>query len=631
METGSRRVERRLAAIFAADVAGYSCLMEQDEVGTLRTLTAHREVLDRLVLEHGGRIANTAGDSVLAEFASVVDAVACAVTVQEQLAAANAVRPKPRQLQFRIGVHLGDVILKEGDLFGDGVNIAARLQQTTEPGTVAVSRPVRDQIRDRETYSVTDLGELRAKNIARPIRRFRVARRSAQPSVLPTRTWPPQARVAVGLAAVATITLGAGVLLWGPARQEPERKAAVSPHAAFPLPDKPSVAVLPFKSLGGDPSQNYLGEALAESLISALSNVSGLFVVSRGSSFAVTSGSATPRSIADQLGVRYILDGSVQRSGDRIRVTVHLTDAISGQTVWIDRYDPGARDFIQLQDEIGIRVVAELRVKLTEGEQARLSSSRSRNLDVVELAHRAQAHFRRFTRPDNEKAKELAEAALAADPTDDFSHLLLAWGHHMDVVRQWSSDPAASMRRVHEALGRAEEVRGKDDVQIVYLRGAIANVERRYDEAITLGRRVVQLSPSFADGRAFLGLVLLTTGSYDAAIGEFQLAMRLSPVYPSWYLYNYGAAHRLSGRPVEAKAAFEQVLQNNPDDGRARLDLALVQDKLGDDDGARQGIVEYLRRDPANSLRRWLETRYRDAAVMRQDVELLTRLGLPQV
>ena len=265
----------------------------------------------------------------------------------------------------------------------------------------------------------------------------------------------------MGFAAVATITLGAGVLLWGPAKQEPERKAAVSPHAAFPLPDKPSVAVLPFKTMGDDPSQNYLGEALAENLISALSNVSGLFVVSRGSSFAVTSGSATPRNIADQLGVRYILDGSVQRQATGVRVTAHLTDAISGQTVWIDRYDPGAATSFSSRTRSGSGSSTELRVRLTEGEQARLSSSRSRNLDVVELSHRAQAHFRRFTRPDNEKAKELAEAALAIDPTDDFSYLMLAWGHHMDVVRQWSSDPATSIRRVQEALGRAEEVRVK--------------------------------------------------------------------------------------------------------------------------------------------------------------------------
>jgi adenylate cyclase len=581
-------------------------------------------------LEHGGRIANTAGDSVLAEFASVVDAVECAIAVQEQLAAANAARPEAQQLQFRIGIHLGDVIPTGGDLLGDGVNIAARLEQATEPGTVAISRPVRDQIRDRGTFLITDLGELHAKNIARPLRGFRVSRRSAQPTARPIQR-VRQTRIAIVVSVTAAVAVSAGLLLRGPKQHVAGQKVAVESPAAFPLPDKPSVAVLPFKNMSDDRSQDYLGDALAENLISALSNVSGLFVISRGSSFAAQSGSATPRNISDQLGVRYLLDGSVQRSGDRVRVTAHLTDAISGQTVWTDRYDPGAADFFRLQDEIAIRVVTELRVRLTEGEQARISSSRSRNLEVVELSHRAQAHFRRFTRPDNEKVKELAQAALAIDPADDFSYLMLAWAHYMDVLRQWSSDPAASLHKVQETLGRAEELRGNDDVQILYLRGGIALAQRQYDEAIALARRVVQLSPSFAEGRASLGLALLTAGKYEDAIGEFQQAMRLSPVYPGWYLYNYGAAQRLSGRLAEAKAAFEQVLQRNPDDGRARLDLALVQSKLGDEGAARQGIIEYLRRDPGNSLRRWLETRYRDGAVMQQDVELLTRLGLPKV
>jgi adenylate cyclase len=316
MDRQEHKVERRLAAIFAADVAGYSRLMSQDEVGTLRTLTAHRQIMDRLIAEHGGRIANTAGDSVLAEFPSAVDAVQCAVAVQETIAEIAQDTPEDKRLLFRIGVHVGDVMVRGGDLLGDGVNVAARLESLAEPGSVYISDATHTYVRRSSILGFDDLGPQEMKNIDGPVRVYRV---------------------------VSLSSLGS--------TQAAERAKAL------PLPDRPSIAVLPFTNMSGDPDQDYLADGIVEEVLAALSRVRAFFVISRSSTFTYKGKAVDSRQVGRELGVRYILEGSVRRSGQRLRIMAQLIDATAGNHVWSDRYDGEVSDIFDLQDRVTEAVV----------------------------------------------------------------------------------------------------------------------------------------------------------------------------------------------------------------------------------------------------------------------------------
>jgi adenylate cyclase len=341
-------VERKLAAIFAADVEGYSRLMGLDEVGTLRTLTAYRVIIDRLIGSHRGRIFNTAGDSVLADFASAVDAVQCAVTVQDAIAKENSNRPAGDQMRFRIGIHVGDIIVQGGNLFGDGVNIAARLEALAEPGAICVSGTVRDQIGTKLPLSLSDLGEQQVKNIAQPIKAYRI-RGETLPTVTPT----------VG--------------------------------SSLPLPDKPSIAVLPFANMSGDPDQEYFADGMVEEIITALSRIRWLFVIARNSSFTYKGQSAGVKQVGQELGVRYVLEGSVRRAGHRVRITGKLIDAVTGTHLWADRFDGSLEDVFELQDKIASSVAGVIEPALQAAETARSAARPTNDLTAYDLYLRAYA------------------------------------------------------------------------------------------------------------------------------------------------------------------------------------------------------------------------------------------------
>ncbi len=471
---GEEETVRKLAAIFAADVEGYSRLMGQDEVGTLRRLTACRVVLHELISAHRGRIFGSAGDSVIADFASAVDAVQCAVAVQEALA-------KEEQMRFRIGVHVGDVIVQGDNLFGDGVNIAARLEALAEPGGICVSGTVRDQIGTKLPVVFTDLGEQQVKNIAQPLRAYRI-----------------------GSASGAAVTV-----------------------PSLPLPDKPSVAVLAFTNMSGDPEQEFVADGIAEDIITALSRYPSLFVIARNSSFTYKARAVDLKQVGRELGVRYVLEGSVRRAANRIRVTAQLVEAETGKHVWADRYDRDLTDIFALQDEITEAVTIAIAPVIADAERQRAMRKPPGSLDAWAAYQRGLWHFGKFSADDNLAAQKFFQQAIDLDPNFAGGYSGLAWAlrHEVQVQR-------------HATLG----VLGRD-------------MAKNLTAAEALARRAVALDGNDAEARARLGQILMARGVYQDALAEIERALTISPNLASAHGV-LGAVLMWSGRPKEGRVAL---------------------------------------------------------------------------
>jgi TolB-like protein/class 3 adenylate cyclase len=406
--------KRRLTAILHADVKGYSRLIGEDEDATVGTLTTYREVMGVLFQKHRGRVVHGTGDSLLAEFISVIDAVQCAVEIQKELETRNAELPEDRKVEFRIGINLGDVIDKDEDLHGDGVNIAARIEGLAEGGGICISRTAFDQVRNKLNLGYEYLGEHSVKNIAQQVRVYRVlmepeaAGKVFEEKVVVGKKWRQIAMVAVALLIVAT----GGLTAWNLYLQKSRRMEPVSvDKMAYPLPDKPSIAVLPFDNLSGVPNQDYMADGITENIITALSYIPEIFVIARNSTFTYKGKAVKVQEVAKDLGVRYILEGSVQRAGDRVRITAQLIDAANGRHLWADRYDRGLQDLFALQDEITLKIVFALQVKLSVGVETRLTRKTMPNFEAWSYYVRGYGHMMRRTKADNYKARGLFERA----------------------------------------------------------------------------------------------------------------------------------------------------------------------------------------------------------------------------
>jgi adenylate cyclase len=405
---GGRSVERRLAAILSADVEGYSRLMGDDEVATVRAITEYRGVIASAVTGHGGRVVDAPGDNVLAEFASVVDAVQCGVDIQRELESRNGELPASRRMRFRIGINLGDVIIEGERLYGDGVNIAARLESLAEGGGICLSGTAYDQIEGKLPFACEFRGEHAVKNIARPVRVYRLR-------LDPTGSAAPAKRGRARLIRGAAIALGILVLL-GAAGWSGWRWLRTPESAGLPLPDRPSVAVLPFTNLSQDPAQEYFSDGVTEDLITGLSKVSGLFVIARNSSFTYKGKPVKVGDVGRDLGVRYVLEGGVQRSGSRVRITAQLVDAATGYHIWAERYDREASDIFAVQDEVTQQIVRAMAVRLTEGERGRLGRAPTGVLEAYDLVLRGHEERNRTTREGNAEARRLFQKAIDLDP-----------------------------------------------------------------------------------------------------------------------------------------------------------------------------------------------------------------------
>jgi adenylate cyclase len=547
---GGDRVERRLAAILAADVAGYSRLIEADEEGTLGRLKALRAgLIDPTIAEHKGRIVKTTGDGLLVEFASVIDALRCAAEVQRAMAASNAASSLERRIDFRIGINVGDIVAEDGDIFGDGVNIAARLEGLADPGGICVSARVQEDAARRLELAFEDIGEQQLKNIARPVRAYRVVT---------------------------------------------EARPAMPQVSAPPLPDKPSIAVLPFANMSGDPQQEYFADGMVEEIITALSRIRWLFVIARNSSFSYKGQSPDVRHVGRELGVRYVLEGSVRKGGGRVRITAQLIDAQSGAHLWADRFDGSLEDVFDLQDNVASSVAGVIEPALQAAETARSANRPTNDLTAYDLYLRGYAMYLTTARHVPEVLR-LMEQAITRDPHYGPA---LAWAAlccHRLLYDNRSEHCEADLAKGMDFARRALEVAGEDSGTLVNAAFALAYFGEDIGAMMTLVDRSLALNPSFARGWHLSGVLRLWAGQPDIAIEHLRSALRLSPrARTGWSHADLGAAYFVSRRFDEAVPELRLVIQEDPSLPLAHRFLAACYAHMGRLDDARE-VVKRLR------------------------------------
>jgi adenylate cyclase len=582
---GRSPMERKLAAILSADAQGYSRLMGDDEAATVHTITEYRETIASAVARHGGRVVDTPGDNVLAEFPSVVDAVQSAVEIQRELQSRNAALPASRRMQFRIGINLGDVIVETGRLYGDSVNIAARLEGLAESGGICLSGTAYDQVESKLPFGYDFLGEHTVKNITRPVRVYRL-RLDASPRTLTVRRGGGRRLVLGSIGAfVVLILFGAGA--WAGWRWLKTPTSAGRPA----LPNKPSVAVLPFTNLSRDPSQEYFNDGVTEDLITGLSKLSGLFVIARNSVFTYKGKAVKISDVARDLGVRYVLEGGVQRSGSRVRITAQLVDATTGYHIWAERYDREVRDIFALQDEVTQQIVRALAVKLTEGERGRIARVRT-SPEVYDLVLRGSVERRRTTPDTNAESRRLFAKALDLDPTYAQAYVGLSWVHLQSWQLLWTTDRDV-LERAQELVERAIAL---DDTLAAghSLLGQIYLWKKDHDRAIAQAERAVALAPNDADGYETLAEVLAWSGRPDESIKVIRQAMRLNPHYPFFYLWTLGHASYIARRTDDAVDALSKTVQQNPNFLPAHAYLAVLFVETGREQEGRERLPKRL-------------------------------------
>ena len=598
-------VERKLAAIFAADVADYSRLMGLDEIGTLRRLQAYRVILDRLIAAYRGRIFNTAGDSVVADFASAIEAVECAIAVQEEIDKENENRPIGEQMRFRIGVHLGDVIVEGENLFGDGVNIAARLQGLAEPGGICLSGVVRDQIGTRLPVAVTSLGEQRVKNIAEPLRTFRIGattQRGSAPSGFGLRWGSLRTR---GLAAAILTAVAAAAALWllrPSSNHEPRQLAAESAVVPAGQPfsaPRLSIVVLPFANLSNDPQQEYFADGIAEDLTTDVAHIQGSLVIARNTAFTYKGKAVDAKQIGRELGVRYVLEGSVQRSHNQVRINAQLVDAETGAHLWAERFDRDIGDLFALQNEITARIAGSLQSQLAIAESRRPTD----NPDALDYLLRGRAMLTRpISRENNDEAVKFFETALALDPNAVDAAAWLAVALTVRVIDELSDFPDVDLRRAEQLVGQVLAA-SPDSALAHYAKGQVLRAESRCKEAIPEFERTIALDRSRVPAYAHLGWCKFLTGSPDEAIKNFEEAIRLSPYGPGiapWY-GRMGVMELLEGHTDVAIGWLERAKSENARLAVVHAYLAAAYGLKGEIERARAELADARRLSSAYS------------------------------
>jgi TolB-like protein/Flp pilus assembly protein TadD len=535
--------------------------MGLDEEGTLAALKGHRRnVLDPKITEHRGRIVKTTGDGILVEFASVVDAVRCAVDIQRQMAERNAQVSPERRIEFRIGLNVGDIIIDDKDIYGDGVNIAARLEALAEPGGICVSRVVRDQVRDKLDFSFEDMGEQQVKNIARPVRTHRIRIEAHDDE------------------ASAVVTLN---------------------RSTRPVPAKPSIAILPFANMSGDAEQEYFSEGITEDIITNLSRNHAFFVISRGTSFTYKGPAVDVSKVGRELGVRYILEGSVRRAGNRVRITAQLIEATTGHHLWADRYDRELADVFAVQDEIARSITGAIAPGIIAAEVRQAQHKDVDQLDAWDRTVRAHWHIRRFTREDLAEARRLLDEAVALDPTNSMAYADLAFARHFEAVFGWGDGPAESHRRLGEAARKAVAIDDSDAMAHTAL--AIFDLfSGRHEEARRRLHHALELNPNSEFARGYLGISYAWAGDFDATSTNAEEAIRLSPRSPLLVIWHLGKswAALLSERYEEAAEFAAEAREANSEFPDVYAVLAAANGYLGNDLASREAMDQLLQRMP---------------------------------
>jgi adenylate cyclase len=564
--------------------------MSADEVGTLGSLIAHREIMDRLIASHRGRIANTAGDSVLAEFPSVVDAVKCAVKVQEGIAKANENAPDEARLRFRIGVHVGDVMVRGGDLFGDGVNIAARLQALADPGGVCISGEAHQYARKALSLAFDDLGQQAVKNIEDGVRAFAVRLRG-----------------------------------------QPTAAALIDAPKPLPLPDKPSIAVLPFTNMSGDPEQEYFADGVVESIITALSRVRWFFVIARNSTFTYKGKAVDIRQVGRELGVRYVLEGSVQKAGGRVRITGQLIEAETGHHVWAEKFDGDLADIFDLQDRVTEQVVAAIEPSLKFAEITRSSTKPTENLSAYDIYLRALPHRYALSEAGARKAIEFANAAIELDPVFATAKALAAYCYGMFVHQDWHEPDAAERA---SALARSAVEDGWDDPEALRIAGhVLGGITRDYSAALAALDRALAVNPNSAAAWTSSGWVRIYVDEFETAMNHFSRAMRLSPLDPEMYFAVGGMAHAHLGLGnIEEAFVWSQKCTQQYKGWSAGFRVHLECLVLtGRWDEARSAAARYVATYPGFRISKWAaRSPMRNREIVRERANIYRQLGLPE-
>jgi len=630
----TQEVKRKLTAILSADVKGYSRLMGEDEKGTVRTLNAYKEVMAGLIQNYHGRVVDAPGDNVLAEFASVVDAVECAAEIQKELKNRNAELPENRRMEFRIGVNLGDVIEDGEQILGDGVNIAARLESLSEAGGICISGTAYDQVENKLSLGYEYLGEQTVKNIAKPVRVYRVLMEpEAAGKVLgEKRAKPRQWQKTAFIVVSVLILVIAAVAIWSLYfRPAPPLEVASKEKMAFPLPDVPSIAVLPFVNMSEDPKQEFLCDGMTEEIITALSKVPRLFVVARNSTFTYKGKPVKVKQVSEELGVRYVVEGSLQRSGDRLRITAQLIDALTGNHLWAERYDRDLKDIFALQDEVTLKVLTAIQVKLTEG-QLSLGYGKyyrgKQGLDCYLKIMEGNDLVERRNIKDNNLAQRIAEEVLAMCPEVPMAYLLMANVHSLDY---WLGSTKSPRESIEKGIEMVQKALALDDTlaETHGLLGYLYTQKREYEKGIAEGERAVALNPSGATVLVDYARSLDFAGRSEEAIPLLQKAIRLNPVGSALNYQVLGNALMFTGRYEEAVSAYKKAIQRAPNFQWSHIMLTATYSEMGRGEEARAEAAEVLRINPKFSLDFFAKTSLIKEQSKRDDVcNALRKAGL---
>ncbi len=628
-------LKRKLSAILSADVEGYSRLMRDDEEATICRLTDYRTAMTTLIEQYRGRVVDAPGDNLLAEFGSVVDAVNCAVEIQRELAERNAELPENCQMQFRIGVNLGDVIEDGERIYGDGVNIAARMERLAEPGGICISGTVYDSIVIKLGLEYEYLGEQAVKNIPELIRSYRVLSypgAAAHRVVKVKRDLQKKWRnAALGAVAILMVLIGVGGIWYFFIRpSKPAIEAASEERMAFPLPDKPSIAVLPFVNMGGDPEQEFFSHGITEDIITDLSKISGLFVISRSSTFAYKGKSVKIKQVAEELGVRYVVEGSVRKSGNKVRINVQFIDAITGHHLWAERYDRDLKDIFALQDEISHKIVVTLRVEVDEAEMERIRRIPTENLTAYESLQRGWGFYGDPTKSAiTQQARQMFERAIELDPMYSAAYASLGWTYLAEWFWGWTEDPQVPA----QAFELVQKAISLDDYN-AWAYGILSMIylwkDRQHEEAIAAADKFIALDPNDASAYTILAEALKFAGRPEEVIELMKKAMRLNPRYPADYLFQSGSSYYYVGRYDEALDYLKRAVTRRPNHYPTRQYLAAIYTELGREEDARAELAEVLRISPNHSLEEMGKYPYKDPEYLERIRGHMRKAGLTE-
>ena len=608
--------------------------MDDDEEATVRTLTVYRSEIVDLVQQFRGRIVDTPGDNILAEFPSVVDSVNCAVEIQRELAERNAKLPDNRRMEFRIGVNLGDVIEEEGRIYGDGVNIAARIESLANAGGVCVSRNVYNHIKNKLRLGYEFLGEHPVKNISEPVKVYKVLMDEKDAGKL-IGVEKKASKIRWMEIAAIVVFVAIGMFVYQFYVDQPKIEPAAVEKMAFPLPNKPSIAVIPFDNISSDPEQDYLADGISENIISALSSIPEMFVIARNSSFTYKGKPVKVQQVSEELGVKYILEGSVLKSGDKVRITAQLINALTGGHMWSERYDRDLQDLFDLLDEITQAVMVALQMKLTHGEQARMWYRSTNNLEAWGYAVKGLDIFYHYSKEGNAKSRKLFEQALEIDPEYAHASTMLAWTHFIDARLGYTHSRKESLKRAIQQAKKAVAMNDNDPLvhslwQHIYL------IQKQHDKAIEEGRKAIALGPNEPEVHILFGEALYRSGMFEEAVKMCDKARRLHPHTPLYYFGHTQHAYFWVGRYEEALAYSELLIDKGQKTGISTFESwglwnsIRTKVRLGRINEAREDVAKFLELRPSYNLELDRRNSLYKLEILEQEHNYFRKAGFPE-